>query len=176
MEEQAVELKAEPGESRRVKIECGDYEVVVEVRPRRPQPTSTPEPLVSLALVLDQTHRGYSSTIERYTPSAVEIHEVGGVSLAETIKVGDRVHRHPAVDDYDVLRLLESLSKRYSAVMFVTGDKTLSEEAKLLKVAKGLNVEVHYMPPSDYTGKESMLQAILDRVNRQLRQVAEHKA
>ncbi|MEM4699879.1 MAG: hypothetical protein QXT74_02875 [Candidatus Nezhaarchaeales archaeon] len=160
-----VEVRAEPGRAKRVRVECGDYEVLIEVRPRA-QPPEAPSP--SLALVLDQTHRGYSPTLERYAPAAVEIHEVGGVGLAEPIKVGARTYRHPAADDYDVLRLLESLSKRFASTVFITGDKTLSEEAKLLKSAKGLNVSVFYMPPSDYPGKEAVVQAILDRVREAL--------
>ncbi|MCX8204736.1 MAG: hypothetical protein N3H31_03710 [Candidatus Nezhaarchaeota archaeon] len=162
---QDVDVKAEPSRARRVRIDCGDYEVLIEVRPKA-QPSEAPS---SLALVLDQTHRGYSPTLERYVPPGVEIHEVGGVGLAEPIKVGARTYRHPAADDYDVLRLLESLSRRFAATVFVTGDKTLSEEATLLKTAKGLNVSVYYMPPSDYPGKESILQAILDRVRESLR-------
>ncbi|RLF10209.1 MAG: hypothetical protein DRJ98_06625 [Thermoprotei archaeon] len=155
-----LEIKAEPNKTKRIKVECGEYEVILEVKPK-----TTPKPLEGkLALVLDQTHKGYSQTLERYTPSGVEIHEIAGIGLTETVKVGERTYRHPAVDDYDVLRVIESLTKRFPVTIFVTGDKTLSEEAKLLRTAKGLNVEVRYMPPSDYMGKEAIIQAIIDTI------------
>ncbi|RLF08132.1 MAG: hypothetical protein DRJ69_06475 [Thermoprotei archaeon] len=163
-----VEVKAELGMARRVRIDCGGFEVFIEVRPKEPQAVEERPVEARLALVLDQTHRGYSSTLERHTPQGVEIHEVGGVGVAEPVKVSSRTYRHPASDDYDVLRLLESLSQKFPLTLFITGDKTLSEEARMLKVAKGLNVEVRYMPPSDYLGKEAILQAIIDQVNKLL--------
>lgn len=161
----SVDVKVEgEGDRRRVLIQCGGYEVAIEVRPRSRQPRAE----VKVALVLDQTHKGYTQTLERYTPPNVEIHEITGMGVAGTVKAGERSYRHQAVDDYDVLRLLEGLARQSTITIFVTGDKTLSEEARLLKAAKGLNVEVHYMPPSEYTGKEAIIQAILEAVNRHL--------
>ncbi len=161
---QPVEVKVEgEGPQKKVVIDLGEYQVTLEVKPKRQ--TAAPSE-VKLALVLDQTHRGYSQTLERYTPPNVEIHEITGIGLAGVVKAGERTYRHAASDDYDVLRLLESLAKKFTVTLFITGDKTLSEEAKLLRTAKNLNVEVHYMPPSEFTGKEAVIQAILDVVHR----------
>lgn len=152
----------EPEETKRVRLLCGDYEVIIEVKPK----AYVKPPEVKLgfkaALILDQTHKGYAQTIERYTANNVEIHEILGSGLTNSVKVSDRIYRHPALDDYDVLRTIENLARRSSATLFITGDKTLSEEAKFLRTTKGLNVEVYYMPPSDYLGKEAVIQAIMD--------------
>lgn len=143
---------------------------VVESQERAPQarPELKPAPRVeggraSVAVVLDQMFRGFSSILDRELRNLdLEIHEVVGRGLQATLKVSDRIYQEPANDDFDVLKLVENLAARARVVVFFTGDKKLARQASALGLG---NVVVKYMPPNEYPGKESLAKAMIDAVS-----------
>ena len=115
-----------------------------------------------VAAVLDQMFRGFSDILLREVED-VEIHEILGRGLESSIKIGDRLFRHPAKDDFDVLKIVESVAKDKDLVAFFTGDKSLANQASALKLK---NVKVYYMPPNEYPGKESLAKAMILELNK----------
>jgi len=136
--------------------------------PRQPKTSSSPlRSLVSargVAVVLDQMFKGFSEIILREVPG-VEVHEILGRGIESTLRIGDRLYKHPARDDFDILKLLEELSNSRNIVVFFTGDKKLSSQAMAL--SRG-NLIVEYMPPNEYPGKESLARAMLSTIKSKL--------
>ncbi len=121
-----------------------------------------------LGVVLDQMFRGFSEILERELgPDAgVEIHEIVGRGLDRSVRVSKRTYQDPAKDDYDVLKLVESLAGRLGRVVFFTGDKKLARQANALGDDR---IVVEYMPPNEYPGKEALARAMLEAVRRELK-------
>ncbi|GAB6147965.1 hypothetical protein [Stetteria hydrogenophila] len=120
----------------------------------------------TVALVLDQMFRGFAGILERELKDGnIEIHEVVGRGLQSTLKVSDRIYQEPANDDFDVLKLVETLAGRSRLVVFFTGDKKLARQASLLGLG---NVVVKYMPPNEYPGKEALTKAMIEAVREAL--------
>ncbi len=117
---------------------------------------------LKVAAVLDQMFRGFSDILLREVED-VEIHEILGRGLESSVKIGDRLFRHPAKDDFDVLKIVESVAKNKDLVAFFTGDKSLANQASALKLE---NVRVYYMPPNEYPGKESLAKAMILELNK----------
>jgi len=113
-----------------------------------------------VAAVLDQMFRGFADILLREV-AEVEIHEVIGRGLEAPVKVGERLYRHPAKDDFDVLKIVENLAKNKKVVAFFTGDKKLAGQAAALGYS---NVRVFYMPPNEYPGKESLAKAMISEL------------
>jgi hypothetical protein len=115
--------------------------------------------------VLDQMFRGFSDIILREV-NEVEVHEIIGRGLESSVKVGERLYRHPAKDDFDVLKIVERLAvERERVVAFFTGDKRLATQATALGRE---NVKVFYMPPNEYPGKESLAKAMISELRKLL--------
>jgi hypothetical protein len=113
--------------------------------------------------VLDQMFRGYyADVIEREAPYA-EVHEVVGRGVQETLRVSEKRYLEPASDDFDVLRLVSRLSSSGVPVLFFTGDKRLASQAQALGLP---NLRVLYMPPSEFPGKESVAEAMIDEIKK----------
>ncbi len=116
-----------------------------------------------IAVIFDQMFKGFAEIVDRELEAyCIELHEVVGRGLERTVKVGKRLYREPARDDYDVLALAERLAKEMPVVLF-TGDKKLAEQASLLR-----NVHVEYMPPSEFTGKEMAVRHMIATLKRLL--------
>ncbi|MGC9071923.1 MAG: hypothetical protein ACP5HK_04430 [Acidilobus sp.] len=154
---------------------------VVEVRPpgQAPQPGAEPtshqpagqeqEPTRKgvMIAVLDQMFRGYfADVLERMAPEA-EVHEVVGRGVQETVRANDRRYLEPATNDFDVLRVVQRLASTGQPIIFFTGDKRLASQAQVLASSMP-NLRVAYMPPSEFPGKESLAQAMVDEVRRAL--------
>ena len=131
----------------------------------QPQEAQRPAPQGATVVVLDQMFRGFADIILR-DAGGVEVHEVVGRGVQSTVAAGEGRYLEPANDDYDVLRLVERLAGRGGRVLFFTGDKRLASQAMLLASRLG-NVEVYYMPPNEYPGKESLAQAMVAAIRRQ---------
>lgn len=131
----------------------------------QPQEAQRPAPQGAAVVVLDQMFRGFADIILR-DAGGVEVHEVVGRGVQSTVAAGEGRYLEPANDDYDVLRLVERLAGRGGRVLFFTGDKRLASQAMLLASRLG-NVEVYYMPPNEYPGKESLAQAMVAAIRRQ---------
>jgi len=113
--------------------------------------------------VLDQMFRGYyADVIEREAPYA-EVHEVVGRGVQETLRVNEKRYLEPASDDFDVLRLVSRLSSSGVPVLFFTGDKRLASQAQALGLP---NLRVLYMPPSEFPGKESVAEAMINEIKK----------
>ncbi len=116
-----------------------------------------------IAIIFDQMFKGFAEVVDRALRDAcIELHEIVGRGLESTVKVGERLYREPARDDYDVLSLAERLASRMKVVLF-TGDKRLAEQARLLR-----NVYVEYMPPGEFAGKEMAVKHMVEVVRRLL--------
>ena len=87
---------------------------------------------------------------------------MSGLGVEQDVKVKN-VWKHRAEDDYDVMRLVEKLSKD-GKLLFISGDKKLTESIAYMVGAKELNVTVKYMPPTQYPGRENLIQAIMAEV------------
>ncbi|NPA05109.1 MAG: hypothetical protein GXO09_03325 [Crenarchaeota archaeon] len=106
--------------------------------------------------VFDQMYKGFADIIAReLRDDRLVLHEIVGRGLEKPVKASERVFRQPARDDYDILRLLRRLA-RECRVVFFTGDKKLANQAALIE-----NVEVEYMPPGEFTGKEAAIDAMI---------------
>jgi len=113
--------------------------------------------------VLDQMFRGYyADVIEREAPYA-EVHEVVGRGVQETLRASERRYLEPASDDFDVLRLVSRLASSGVPVLFFTGDKRLASQAQALGLP---NLRVLYMPPSEFPGKESVAEAMINEIKK----------
>jgi hypothetical protein len=113
--------------------------------------------------VLDQMFRGYyADVIEREAPYA-EVHEVVGRGVQETLRVSEKRYLEPASDDFDVLRLVSRLASSGVPVLFFTGDKRLTSQAQALGLP---NLRVLYMPPSEFPGKESVAEAMINEIKK----------
>ena len=159
-------------EPKRVVIDYGEFEVEVVVRPKlraREEMAVPPEApreraRGKIAAILDQMFR-IGSVLEPLLPEGVVIYEVVGLGLDEEIQVSDRLVQVPARDDFDIYRLVDRLSGEYEKVAFFTGDKKLANAVRVQVARKGRrNVEVHYMPPSEFPGRTQMIEAILKRL------------
>ncbi len=111
-------------------------------------------------VVLDQMYRGVADILAGKL-DYVEAHEVVGRGLKSTLAKGDRVYLEPAESDYDVIKLAERLAREKGVSVLVTGDKKLAEQARLKP-----GVRVLYMPPGEYPGKESMVEALIGEIER----------
>lgn len=111
-------------------------------------------------VVLDQMYRGFADILAGKL-DYVEAHEVVGRGLKSTLAKGDRVYLEPAESDYDVIKLAERLAGEKGLSVLVTGDKKLAEQARLKP-----GVRVLYMPPGEYPGKESMVEALIGEIER----------
>jgi hypothetical protein len=119
-----------------------------------------------IAVVLDQMFRGFAEIVAReISDPSVELHEVVGRGLERSIKVG-RIYKEPAKDDFDVLSLVERLADGGKLVVFFTGDKKLANQAMALGRS---DVVVHYMPPNEFPGKESLAKVMIERVKEALK-------
>lgn len=111
-------------------------------------------------VVLDQMYRGFADILAGKL-DYVEAHEVVGRGLKSTLAKGGRVYLEPAESDYDVIKLAERLAGEKGLSVLVTGDKKLAEQARLKP-----GVHVLYMPPGEYPGKESMVEALIGEIER----------
>lgn len=110
-----------------------------------------------VAIVLDQMFRGLAEVVARELSGPVEVHEVLGKGLESPVKAG-RVTRWPAHDDYDVLKIVERLAGSGRRVILVTGDKRLARQVESLGDER---IQVEYMPPNEFPGKESIIRRIV---------------
>jgi len=124
------------------------------------------------AVVFDQMYKGFADILAReITSSSLEFHEILGRGISEPLKAGERVYRQPARDDYDILKLLETLANRYKGgVLFFTGDKKLANQARLVP-----GVHVEYMPPGEVAGKEIALKLMAQRITNWINRGMESK-
>ncbi|WP_338249089.1 hypothetical protein [Pyrodictium abyssi] len=113
------------------------------------------------AVVFDQMYKGFADILAReITSPSLEFHEILGRGISEPLKAGERIYRQPARDDYDILKLLETLANQYrGGVLFFTGDKKLANQARLVP-----GVHVEYMPPGEVAGKEMALKLMAQRI------------
>lgn len=120
---------------------------------------------VGVAAVLDQMFRGYyPDVIEREEPD-VELHVIVGRGLQAPQQAGPRRVLEPANDDFDVLKVVERVARGARRVLFFTGDKRLAGQAEVTASQLG-NVEVHYMPPNEFPGKESLAKAMIEAIEK----------
>ena len=124
------------------------------------RPTGLEKPS-AIRVLLDQTYPGLAERLAVLKPE-VEWHEVVGLGVEQDVKIKN-VWKHRAEDDYDVMRLVEKLSKD-GKLVFISGDKKLTESIAYMVGAKELNVTVKYMPPTQYPGRENLIQAIMAEV------------
>ncbi|ADL18440.1 hypothetical protein ASAC_0032 [Acidilobus saccharovorans 345-15] len=118
-----------------------------------------------VAAVLDQMFRGYyPDVIEREEPD-VELHVIVGRGLQAPQQAGPRRVLEPANDDFDVLKVVERVARGARRVLFFTGDKRLAGQAEVTASQLG-NVEVHYMPPNEFPGKESLAKAMIEAIEK----------
>ncbi len=111
--------------------------------------------------VFDQMYKGFAEIIAReLADDRLVLHEIVGRGLEKPLRIGGRLYKQPARDDYDILRLLRSLSKE-CRVVFFTGDKKLANQAALIE-----NVKVEYMPPGEFTGKEAAVDAMINALKK----------
>ncbi|MDP8003790.1 MAG: hypothetical protein ACP5I6_02995 [Caldisphaera sp.] len=113
-----------------------------------------------IAIVLDQMFKGFSEILNRET-NFVEVHDIVGKGLQFTIKVSDRLYKEPANDDYDVLKVVERIANENKFVIFFTGDKKLAAQAASLG---NKLIEVHYFPPNEFSGKESVIKSMISEI------------
>jgi len=115
-----------------------------------------------IAIVLDQMYKGFfTSILAREFPNT-EIHEIVGRGLSKPLKV-ENIIKQPAQDDFDVLNIIEKLSKEGYYVIFFTGDKRLAAQASLLE-----DIDVIYAPPSEFTGKEALAKYMIEEVRKRI--------
>ena len=112
-------------------------------------------------VVFDQMFRGFGEVVKRELGEAVEVHEVVGKGLEQTMEAGG-VYYEPASSDYDVIKLVERLAKekRLPVILF-TGDKKLARQAAMIE-----GVDVEYLPPSEIPGKEIAIRRMLEKIRR----------
>jgi len=82
--------------------------------------------------------------------------------LPKPVKV-ENIVKQPAQDDFDVLNIIEKLSKEGHRVIFFTGDKRLATQVSLLE-----DVDVVYAPPSEFTGKEALAKYMIEEVKKRI--------
>ena len=170
LEELASLLESRPGASVLL-VRGGVVAVLRGEAPGQPEAGGAAGPRPSgrgVGVVLDQMFRGFSEILERELGSQapVEIHEVVGRGLDRSVRVSRLTYQDPAKDDYDVLKLVESLAGRLGRVVFFTGDKKLARQASALGDER---IVVEYMPPNEYPGKEALAKAMLEAVRRELK-------
>ncbi len=120
-----------------------------------------------LALVFDQMFRNFAGILARELPEDVELHEILGRGLSEPVWEG-RIVRWPARDDYDVLKVAESLARGGRHVILYTGDKRLARQAQSLGLER---LQVEYMPPNEYPGKEVLAREMVRRAREALARI-----
>ena len=120
-----------------------------------------------IAVVFDQMYKGFAELVAReigeVSDIVIEYHEIVGRGLEKPVKIGN-VYKQPARDDYDVFKLLKSLSEQCNVVFF-TGDKKLANQCMMIK-----GVHVHYMPPGEYGGKEFVVERMVEILRQALSQ------
>lgn len=117
-----------------------------------------------VAVVFDQMFKRFAEILDRELPSApLEFHEIIGRGLEKPLRVGPRLYQQPARDDYDVLKLLETLSNTRKLVVFFTGDKRLAGQARSLP-----GVYVVYLPPGEVSGKEMAIKLMKKEITKAL--------
>ena len=119
---------------------------------KQPQQSKT---VKCIAVVFDQMYKGFAELVAREIGEidnvVLEYHEIVGRGLEKPVKVG-YVYKQPARDDYDIFKLLKSLSGQCNVVFF-TGDKKLANQCMMIK-----GVHVYYVPPGEYGGKELVVE------------------
>ena len=169
-------------EQRGVIITCLGGEFIVLKVERAAPSTSQRETAVSkggsglrprepVAAVFDQMFRGFAEIVAREAPGA-ELHEIVGRGLKQPVRAGP-VTKWPAHDDYDVLKVVRRLAEEGRRVLFFTGDKRLARQAEALGDER---IQVYYMPPSEYAGKEDLAQAMVDTVRKTLGKAGDEQA
>lgn len=112
-----------------------------------------------IAVVFDQMYKGFAELVAREIGRTgnviLEYYEIVGRGLEKPIKVGN-VYKQPARDDYDIFKLLKSLSGQCKVVFF-TGDKKLANQCTMIE-----GVYVYYMPPGEYGGKELVVEHMVE--------------
>jgi len=116
--------------------------------------------VLEAAVVFDQMFKRFAEILDRELRSyPLVFHEIIGRGLEKPLRVSDRIYQQPARDDYDVLNLLERLSKEHSLVIFFTGDRRLAAQARTLP-----NVRVEFLPPGEVSGKEMAIKLMKRRI------------
>ncbi len=116
-------------------------------------------------IVFDQMFRGFGEVVARELGDVIEVHEVAGRGVERPVRIG-RVILEPARDDYDILKLLESLAGRGVPIIFFTGDKKLATQASTIR-----GVVVEYLPPNEIPGKEIAIKTMLERIRDVVKEV-----
>jgi len=129
-----------------------------------------PQRAARVAAVFDQMFRGFADVVGREAPGA-EMHEVVGRGLRGPVRAG-RVVKWPARDDFDVLEIVRGLAGEGKIVVFFTGDKKLARQAEALGDER---IRVHYMPPSEYAGKEDLARAMIEAVREALAEAGDEE-
>ncbi len=122
----------------------------------------TPGPRRGVAVVLDQMFRGFFVEVLSREFRDIEIHEIVGKGLEKTIRVGN-IFRHPAANDYDVARLVETLAEKGKKVIFFTGDKKLYNH-----IAGYEGVAAYYAPPNEFPSKEALAKFMVEKIKENL--------
>ncbi|GEM_PF-5008153 len=117
------------------------------------------------AVVFDQMFKRFAEILDRELKSQeLVFHEIIGRGLEGPLQVSERVFQQPARDDYDVLKLLEELSRQHGKVIFFTGDRRLAAQARTLP-----GVHVVYLPPGEVAGKEMAIKLMKKEIQRLLK-------
>jgi len=130
------------------------------------EPVEAPKsagPRSSVAVVLDQMFKGFFTEVLSREFRDIEIHEIVGKGLEKTIRVGN-IYRHPAMNDYDVAKLVESLAEKGKKVIFFTGDKKLYNH-----ILGYEGVAAYYAPPNEYPGKEALAKFMIEKIKENLK-------
>ncbi|MCE4609015.1 MAG: hypothetical protein F7C36_01365 [Desulfurococcales archaeon] len=114
-----------------------------------------------LVVVLDQMFHGFGKIIRREVPGEVLVVEILGRGIKSPYEQ-EGVLYWPAQDDYDVMKAVEDLAKKHGRAVLFTGDKKLARQTSML--LSGLGVEVGYMPPNEYPGKEAIVRSMLQKI------------
>lgn len=142
----------------------GPRAAVTREKPRPPRVRGEPSAQAPVAVVFDQMFKRFAEILDRELPSTpLEFHEIIGRGLEAPLRVGPRLYQQPARDDYDVLKLLETLSNTKRLVVFFTGDKRLAGQARSLP-----GVYVVYLPPGEVSGKEMAIKLMKKEITKAL--------
>lgn len=115
-----------------------------------------------IAIILDQMYKGFFTNVLAREFPDTEIYEIVGRGLSKPVRV-ENIIKQPAQDDFDVLNILEKLSKENYKTIFFTGDKRLATQASLLE-----NIDVIYAPPNEFTGKEALAKYMIEEIRKRI--------
>ncbi len=159
--EELAELTAAPAKPARQAGHTGPMQAASAAAARE-------APRAPAAVVFDQMFKRFAEVLDRELKDyPLVFHEIIGRGLEKPLRVADRIYQQPARDDYDVLNLLEKLSKEHSLVIFFTGDRKLAAQARALP-----NVRVEFLPPGEVSGKEMAIKLMKRRIIEALEQAA----